>query len=304
MKKYILIFSLTVCSILSADDKILKQIPNDFNILSSVNIEAVLQKEMPFIKDMINEIDDDKIFDKFEKGGLNLKLFKRLWFAHSLDTNMHKVKGDWSWLTFVEFSKDIKVKEILNLIQKEFKLEILEGKIGDLKSYEINNGLQDIIIVQTAPRLVLLGSKDSLKQSQRLSKMGKNENLQYSLLGNKQIADLQATVNEHQVWMTLYTKNPDKFANVTDLVFGMDFDKALNMKCIINFADDISCQRVYNFWPMLKGWLMQKPLFMENKHFSDTKFDTSIMFKIIFTKDVLRRAGMVKEKPANENDKP
>lgn len=295
MKRFLLLFCLFIAYGLNADEKIIRQIPNDFNLLSSVNFEKIFEKEMPFLRELIDEIDDDNLLKTFEEGGLNLKLLKTLWFSNSVNANMMNQPGDWKWLTFIEFTKDVKAGEILELLQKKFKFKLIEGKIDDLKSYEVKIDQQDVFIVQQNPRLITLGSKDSLKQSLRLSKMEKAESLQYSLLGNKQINDLQASVKEHQLWMTAYTKNPKKFASVTDFVLGMDFDKSLNIKCILNFVDEMSCNEVYQFWPMIKGFLMQQPLFMENKHFFDNKFDRSILFKIIFTKDVLRRAGMVKE---------
>jgi len=303
MKRFLCILCLFISFGVSADEKIIRQIPNDFNLLSSVHFEDIFEKEMPFLREIIDDIDRDNILQKFEKAGFNLKLLKRLWFSNSVNANIQNRQGDWKWLTFIEFTEDLNVKEVLDLLKKEFKLEIIEGKIGDKKSFEINNEFQDIFIIQHNPRLIALGSKDSLKQSLRLGKMEKAESLQYSLLGNKQITDLQATVKEHQIWMTVYTKNPQKFINLTDLVLGMDFDKDLKVKSIMNFGDEMSCNQVYQFWPMLKGFLMQKPLFMENKHFFDTKFDQSILFKIIFTKNVLRRAGVMKPKDEKELQK-
>jgi len=303
MKYYLSILLLFASFNLSAEDKILRQIPNDFNMLASVNFEAIFQKEMPFIREMIDEIDEEKLLKKFEDGGMNINLLKRLWFSNSIDANMHNNPGDWKWLIFIELTKDVELKKMLDLLKNEFKFEVKEGKVGDLKSFEINIENQDAVIIQKSPRMIILGSKDSLKQSLRLSKMNKQDNLQYSLLGNKQIADLQATVNKHQLWISCYTKNPNKFANITDLVFALDFDKDLKVKSILNFSDEMSCNQVYQFWPMIKGFMMQDPkLQMENKHFFDTKFDTSIMFKIIFTKEVLRRAGMIKEQKAKEPD--
>ncbi len=300
MKRCLLIFCLFVSFGLKADEKIIRQIPNDFNLLSSVNFEKILEKEMPFLRELIDDIDEDNLLKTFEEGGLNLKLLKKLWFSNSVNANMHNQPGDWKWLTFIEFTKDVKALELINLLKKEFKLKVIEDKIGEQKSFEININRQDIFIIQQNPRLITLGSKDSLKQSLRLNKMDKAESLQYSLLGNKQITDLQASVNEHQLWMTVYSIKPKEFCNITDLVLGMDFDKSLNIKCIMNFGDERSCNQVYQFWPILKGYLMQEPLFMDNKHFFDNKFDQSILFKIILTKDVLRRAGMIQQKPDKE----
>lgn len=295
MKKILLIL-LIFTGGLAADDKIIGSIPSEFNVLSSVNFEEVFKKEMPFLRELAEDMDEDGILKKFEKAGFNLNTLKRLWFSQNVDANMN-VNNKWDWLTFIEFTKDVKVEELLKIVKNEFKFEAVEGKIEGQKSFEVNNNFQDIFIIQPNPRLIILGSKESLKKSILLSKQNKEEQLQYSLLGNKQITDLHATVQEHQIWFTAYTKNKEKFLNLTDIVLALDFDKDLKFKSIMNFSDEMSCNQVYGFWQMLKAHLMQDQKFqMENKHFYDTKFDRSLLLKITFTKEVLKRAGMIGKK--------
>ena len=296
MKKLLLILLIFTCS-LAADEKIFGRIPSEFNVLSSVNFEEIFKKELPFLREIADDLDEDGILKKFEKAGFNLNILKKMWFSQNVSADNNFNNNKWDWLTFIEFTKDVKVEDLLKIVKSEFKLEALEGKIEDQKSFEINNNLQDIFIIQPNPRLIILGSKDSLKKSIRLTKQNKEEQLQYSLLGNKQITDLHATVREHQIWLAGYTKNKEKFLNLTDIVLALDFDKDLKFKTILNFGDQMSCDQVYGFWQMIKAHLMQDQKFqMENKHFYDTKFDRSLLLKITFTKEVLKRAGMIGKK--------
>ena len=153
MKKLLLILLIFTC-ILAADDKIFGRIPSEFNVLSSVNFEEIFKKELPFLREIADDLDEDGILKKFENAGFNLNILKRMWFSQNVSADNNFNNNKWDWLTFIEFTRDVKVEDLLKIVKNEFKLEALEGKIEDEKSFEINNNIQDIFIIQ--PNLMFL----------------------------------------------------------------------------------------------------------------------------------------------------
>lgn len=286
---------------LNADEKILKQIPQNFNVIAAANCEEIFKNKLPVIMDILRELDDDKLIEISEKNGFNLKLLKKIWFSCNSDSALQKELGDYRWLTFIEFTEDVKLEEFLKIFKDVTKLEILEGKIAELKSYEVNYKMQDIFIIQPNPRLIMLGSKDSLTEALKLNKMTAEENKQNSILANKQITELQASAKENQLWLAAYAKKPQEFDNVSSFVFSLNFNEQLDAKAIINFTTKESCDQIYQSWLMIKGLITnQQDLGLQLKHFQETKFDLSFIMNVSIPVDVLKKIGMLKEEPVEE----
>ena len=288
---------------LNADEKILRQIPKEYNVLSSANCKEIFEKDLTYFIDMIKDMDREDLLEHFEKNGLEPKILKNIWFSCRVDSNAVNDMADFRWLTFIEFTEDVKVEDIVKVLREALKIKVIEGKIAEYTSYEVNNKIRDIFIIQPNPRKIMLGSKDSLTDSLKLSKMKKEENLQHSLLGDVAIADLLETVKDHQIKVVGYTLNPQNFAKIKDLVFGMNIDKKMEIKTIINFLDKEHCDQVYTFVNMFKeGGFSIGGMQTTKKNFQDTKFDKSILLKIIFSEEELKQVGMLPDKKKENSE--